>query len=148
MAKPGKTGLARVIDATGYSLKGLRAAWTHESAFRQESLLALVLIPIAFWIADTLTQVALLVAVTLAVVPLKKDRSEWLVEKATELGVARIVFFDCARSVANPSQRRRERGRGRGRGRGCGRVCAANTTSVGNPATCDMTSRIDQTSNV
>lgn len=48
-------------------------------------------------------------AVTLAVAPLKKDRFEWLIEKATELGVSRIAVFDAERGVANPSGKRRER---------------------------------------
>lgn len=49
------------------------------------------------------------VAITLAIAPLKKDNLEWVVEKATELGVARIVTFDCERGVAKPSDNRRER---------------------------------------
>ncbi len=49
------------------------------------------------------------IAVTLAVAPLKKDRFEWLVEKATELGVARIAVFEAERGVANPSTKRRDR---------------------------------------
>lgn len=43
----GKTGLARVWNAFRYSLDGLSAAYRHEDAFRQESWLALILIPIA-----------------------------------------------------------------------------------------------------
>lgn len=46
----GKTGLRRVWNALHYSLAGLRAALTHEDAFRQEALLAAVLIPLAFWL--------------------------------------------------------------------------------------------------
>ncbi len=53
MAKPGKTGLSRIIDATGYSFQGLKAAWTNEAAFRQEVMLALVGLPLAFWLAET-----------------------------------------------------------------------------------------------
>ena len=34
--KPGKTGLARIVDAAGYSWQGLTAAYQHEAAFRQE----------------------------------------------------------------------------------------------------------------
>lgn len=41
--KPGKTGLARIIDAAGYSSKGLKAAWTYEAAFRQELIMGCVL---------------------------------------------------------------------------------------------------------
>lgn len=47
--------------------------------------------------------------VSLAVAALKKDRFDWLVEKATELGVARITAFSAERAVAEPSARRRER---------------------------------------
>ncbi len=37
------------MDATGYSIKGLKAAWTHEAAFRQELVLTLVLSISAFF---------------------------------------------------------------------------------------------------
>lgn len=60
--KPGKTGLQRLLDATRYSAKGLRACWKHESAFRQESALALVLLPLSFFIAQSLLQWLMLIA--------------------------------------------------------------------------------------
>jgi diacylglycerol kinase (ATP) len=43
----GKRGWRRLVDATHYSLDGLRAAWRHENAFRQELVLTIVLAPIA-----------------------------------------------------------------------------------------------------
>jgi diacylglycerol kinase (ATP) len=43
----GKRGLRRVLNATIYSIDGLRAAWANEDAFRQEVLLAAVMIPLA-----------------------------------------------------------------------------------------------------
>jgi len=46
----GKTGLTRLINALRYSLAGFAAAYRHEDAFRQESWLALVLIPTAFFL--------------------------------------------------------------------------------------------------
>jgi len=52
MAKPGKTGIARIIDATGYSMKGLAAAWRNEAAFRQEVLLVAVAAPLAVYLAE------------------------------------------------------------------------------------------------
>ena len=39
--------------------------------------------------------------VTIIVSPLKNDRSDWLVQKATELGVNRIVFAEMTRTVAD-----------------------------------------------
>ncbi len=63
MPKPGYTGFTRVIKATGYSWKGFRAAWTNESAFRQECTLGLLLLPLAFVVGQSMLQVAVLIAV-------------------------------------------------------------------------------------
>ena len=48
----GKTGLRRVCNALGYSLAGLAAAYRNEDAFRQEVLLAVILVPLAFYLGD------------------------------------------------------------------------------------------------
>ena len=61
------TGIKRIINATRYSLAGLRAAWKNEAAFRQELLLAIVLIPAAMWMGSTATQRALLISTCLIV---------------------------------------------------------------------------------
>ena len=53
MAKPGKTGIPRIIDATGYSMKGFAAAWRNEAAFRQELMLAAVGVPLAYILAES-----------------------------------------------------------------------------------------------
>ncbi|HAU4890394.1 MULTISPECIES: diacylglycerol kinase [Aeromonas] len=68
MAKPGATGVTRIINATGYSMKGLKSAWINEAAFRQELMLILLLMPLAFWIGDTLEQILLLVCISWLVV--------------------------------------------------------------------------------
>ncbi|WP_241581594.1 diacylglycerol kinase [Rosenbergiella nectarea] len=36
------TGLRRIINAAGYSWKGYKAAWRHEAAFRQETILGII----------------------------------------------------------------------------------------------------------
>lgn len=63
----GKTGLKRAWNALTYSLDGLSAAFRHEDAFRQEVLLALVLIPIALCTHATGVGKALMVAAVLLV---------------------------------------------------------------------------------
>lgn len=68
MAKPGKTGIIRVIDACGYSMKGFKATWQHEAAFRQEVVLGVILTPCAFLLGSTLTQVALLLTTLYGVI--------------------------------------------------------------------------------
>jgi diacylglycerol kinase (ATP) len=65
--KSDQRGLARILAAGGYSLKGLRAAWAGEEAFRQEVVLAVVLTPLAFWVGETLAQRAALLATLLLV---------------------------------------------------------------------------------
>lgn len=67
MAKPGKTGLTRVINAAGYSWQGLRAAYRHEAAFRQELWLALWLAPLALWLGEDGVDYALLIGSLLLV---------------------------------------------------------------------------------
>ena len=59
--KPGKSGLARLVDATGYSARGIRACWRHEAAFRQEVLLLLLLLPVSFLVARSIEQWLLLI---------------------------------------------------------------------------------------
>ncbi|KEQ16575.1 diacylglycerol kinase [Endozoicomonas numazuensis] len=40
--KPGKTGFTRILYASMYSIKGFRAAWKNEAAFRQEIILLII----------------------------------------------------------------------------------------------------------
>lgn len=49
--KPGEQGISRILSATRYSWQGLRAAWKHEAAFRQEASLALIGFPLAYFLA-------------------------------------------------------------------------------------------------
>lgn len=63
----GKTGLTRLINAFGYSLDGFRAAYRHEDAFRQEAWLALLLIPLALFLAASGIGKALMVGSVLLV---------------------------------------------------------------------------------
>ena len=58
--KPGNTGFTRIIKATGYSIKGIRAAYKNEAAFRQEVAASLVLIPLALYLGDSGVERALL----------------------------------------------------------------------------------------
>ena len=58
-AQKSRKGLNRVWHAAGYSIEGLKAGW-HETAFRQEALAALVLVPLAFWLGKSWVEVALL----------------------------------------------------------------------------------------
>jgi diacylglycerol kinase (ATP) len=80
----GKTGLKRVWNALFYSLEGFKAAWRHEDAFRQEAMLAVVLIPLAFFLATAPLQRALMIASVLLVLIVE------LINSAIEATVDRI----------------------------------------------------------
>lgn len=65
--KPGKQGLERIIDATGYSWKGIRSAFKHEAAFREELFIGLALMPVAIWLGQTAIERSLLIGSLLLV---------------------------------------------------------------------------------
>lgn len=68
MGKTGVTGLRRIINAFGYSMKGLRAAFKHESAFRQETALLVIMLPIAILLGQTIVDYSILIGSLLLVI--------------------------------------------------------------------------------
>ncbi len=82
----GETGLKRVLSATRNSLAGLREALRHEDAFRQELILAAILIPAALWVGNGGVQMALLIGSVLLVLIVE------LLNSAIEATVDRISF--------------------------------------------------------
>lgn len=80
----GKTGLVRIWNAFKYSLAGLRAALRHEDAFRQECLLAAVLIPLALFVPTGGIGKALLIGSVLIVLIVE------LLNSAVEATVDRV----------------------------------------------------------
>ncbi|EML1063729.1 diacylglycerol kinase [Acinetobacter nosocomialis] len=61
----GKSGLKRILNATGYSISGFKAAYKNEAAFRQIVLINVVLIPTSFFLDVTRSEHALMVVVCL-----------------------------------------------------------------------------------
>jgi diacylglycerol kinase (ATP) len=82
----GKTGLIRIVHAFFNSLAGLRDAWRHESAFRQEIGLAVFLIPAACFLPVTPAERALLIAVVMLVLIVE------LLNSCVEAAIDRISF--------------------------------------------------------
>ncbi|WP_373090440.1 diacylglycerol kinase [Zhongshania sp.] len=80
--------MAHALDAYRYSLKGLRAAWRHEVAFRQEIALASLLLPLALWLGTNASERALLIGsvVIVIIVELLNSAIEAIVDRInTEL---------------------------------------------------------------
>lgn len=80
----GKTGLRRLINATRYSADGLRAAFRHEDAFRQEVVASLLLVPLALWLGHSGVERALMAGSLLVVLVVE------LLNSAIEATVDRI----------------------------------------------------------
>lgn len=58
---PQRAGVSRIWYAGLYSIRGLASAWRGQAAFRQEVLLALVMVPAAFWLGQGAVEQILLV---------------------------------------------------------------------------------------
>ena len=72
------------MNAGGYSLDGLRAAFTGEAAFRQLVLLNVILIPVTFFLNVSRVEQALLIAVCLLALIVE------LLNSAVEAAIDRI----------------------------------------------------------
>lgn len=84
----GKTGLQRILNATRYSLEGFAAAARHEDAFRQELVLAAILVPLGLWLGNGGVERALLVGSVLLVLVVE------LLNSAVEATVDRVSLED------------------------------------------------------
>lgn len=81
--KPGYTGLTRLVHAAKYSMQGIVSCWKHESAFRQETALVVVTIPLALWLGETGLERAVLVAsiLLIPIVELLNTGLEYVVDR-------------------------------------------------------------------
>ncbi len=99
-----RRGLSRIWHALGYSIEGLRAGW-YETAFRQEALAALVMLPLAVWLGNSWVETALLAGSVLFVMIVELlntgietaiDRigPEWhdLSKRAKDMGSAAVLL--------------------------------------------------------
>ena len=85
MAKPGETGIKRILSACVYSWRGLKACWQNEAAFRQEVMASIVLVPLGLYLGETGTEKMMLVGVCFLVmiVELLNSGIEAIVDKTT-----------------------------------------------------------------
>ncbi|MGD2171608.1 MAG: diacylglycerol kinase [Gammaproteobacteria bacterium] len=86
MAYSGNRGLSRIVKATRYSWQGLRAAYLHEEAFRQETWLCVLLVPLGLYLGNGGVEKALLVAsaLLLPLVEIFNSALEALVDRVGE----------------------------------------------------------------
>ena len=85
MAYSGNSGLTRIIKAAGYSWQGIKSAYKNEAAFRQESWLAVVLIPLAIWLSASATQMVLMISSVVLLMMVE------IINSAIEAAIDRLV---------------------------------------------------------
>jgi diacylglycerol kinase (ATP) len=105
-------GIHRIINAGKYSAAGFKAAWINEEAFRQEILMAMLIVPLGMWLGRSWTQRAILVGIYF-IIPLTEllnsaieaivdrvgqERHE-LSGRAKDLGSAAVVLSICIASI-------------------------------------------------
>lgn len=81
--EPKRQGLPRVWHAFFYSIEGLRAGW-REPAFRQEAILAALILPGAWWLGKSWLEVVVLIAVVVMVLVVE------LLNTAVESSIDRV----------------------------------------------------------
>ena len=99
-----RTGWSRLWHAAGYSMAGLRAGWG-EKAFRLEAIVSLVMLPLAFWLARSWVEGALLAGTVILVMVVEllntaiesaidRTGAEWhpLSKRAKDLGSAAVFL--------------------------------------------------------
>ena len=84
MGKPDNTGILRALRAARFSAQGFVHAWRHESAFRQEVTLGMILTPLALWLGRTAYERLLLIACLLLVLIVE------LLNSAVETAIDRV----------------------------------------------------------
>ncbi len=94
------TGLSRIFNATGFSFKGIKRAWTTEAAVRQEFMLALFLLPIAFIMAQNLSQ-ALVMVMSLFIVVITELLNTSIEYAIDRIGSERHDLSGAAKDIAS-----------------------------------------------
>jgi len=103
--KPSLHGIPRIIAATKNSLNGIRDAWRYESAFREDTGLAVLLLLLSFWLAQSLVEWLLLILplFLLLIVEILNSAMENIVDRiceerhilsgrAKDMGSAAVMF--------------------------------------------------------
>ncbi len=94
------TGLSRLYKAFGNTGKGLKGCWREEAAFRQECMLALVVLPLGMWLGHSGVERALLTLPMLLVIVVELLNSG--IEAAIDrIGVERHDLSGLAKDVGS-----------------------------------------------
>ncbi len=100
MANHNVRGWRRLIYAFGYSMKGFKACFRLEEAFRQEILLLILLVPLGIWLGETPAERALLVG-SLLMVPIVELLNSAIEANVDRIGMERHELSGRAKDIAS-----------------------------------------------
>jgi diacylglycerol kinase (ATP) len=100
MVKKSAKGWRRLIYAFGYSMKGFKACFELEEAFRQEVFLLIPLIPLGLWLGETPVERALLVG-SLLIVPIVELLNSAIEANVDRVGMERNELSARAKDIAS-----------------------------------------------
>lgn len=100
MANQNAKGWRRVIYAFGYSMKGFKACFELEEAFRQEVFLLIPLIPLGLWLGDSAVERAMLVG-SLLIVPIVELLNSAIEANVDRVGMERNELSARAKDIAS-----------------------------------------------
>lgn len=100
MANQNAKGWRRVIYAFGYSMKGFKACFELEEAFRQEVFLLIPLIPSGLWLGETAVERAILVG-SLLIVPIVELLNSAIEANVDRVGMERNELSARAKDIAS-----------------------------------------------
>jgi diacylglycerol kinase (ATP) len=100
MAYQNATGWRRIVNAFGYSMKGLKACYELEEAFRQEVLMLIPAVPLGLWLGETPVERALLVG-SLLIVPIVELLNSAIEANVDRVGLERHELAKRAKDIAS-----------------------------------------------
>ncbi|MFD2112170.1 diacylglycerol kinase [Thiorhodococcus fuscus] len=100
MANQNAKGWRRVVHAFGYSMKGFKACFELEEAFRQEVFILVPLLPLALWLGETPVERAILVG-SLLIVPIVELLNSAIEANVDRIGLERHELSGRAKDIAS-----------------------------------------------
>jgi diacylglycerol kinase (ATP) len=100
MAHRNVHGWRRVVYAFGYSMRGLKACYEGEEAFRQELFLLIPLLPLGLWLGETPVERAMLVG-SLLMVPIVELLNSAIEANVDRVGMERHALSARAKDIAS-----------------------------------------------
>jgi diacylglycerol kinase (ATP) len=100
MAYHNAKGWRRVFYAFGYSMKGLKACYELEEAFRQEVLVLILMLPLGLWLGETAVERAMLVG-SLLLVPVVELLNSAIEANVDRIGLERHELSGRAKDIAS-----------------------------------------------